>query len=758
MVSLVEKYNKYFNFKNNNAANEETSHKFGVFMGVFVPCLLMLFGVIIFLRLGWIVGQVGLATAVFIITMATIITMVSTLSMASIATNIHIGKGGVYYIISRSLGIEIGSAVGIPLFLRQTLTIAFCCVGFAESLHDLIPSWSIQNIGLCTLAILTLLAYASVKGALKIQVLILIILACSFISLFTGGELVSMHPDTFTPPIPYKLGFWAIFAIFFPAMTGMESIVSLSGDLKEPSKSIPIGTILATIVAYLTYTSIAFFVAKHVPIDRLAADPLILQDIASVPSLIILGIWGATLSSAIGALLGAPRTLQAISEDGILPKFLGKTYGPMNEPRIATLVTFAISFAGIYFGSINMIAPLMTMISLVCYGVLNLSAGFETLMANPSWRPKFKVHWAVSIFGAILCLVTMLMIDSGVALIALSIILIIYLIVKKRKFQATWEDIRQGILMFISRYTIYELAYGPSFSKSWRPHFLVFTKTPEEYSHHLLSFSEAISQSKSFLTMASFVSKNNFSIEKMQYLSDMVAKRFKNKNIHALVRINEAEKVTDEMKNMIKYYGLGPLKPNTIVFGGIKDGDEANNFLSVLQSAYQMHYNILIMNDIKYNSVQSGTHSPFDDSEEIHLWWESSQPDNSELMLIFAYMLQNSQAKKKHKICIKSIVVDERARQGKIKQFQELSLKLRLPLDIEVYVTAEPEKELINFVKIFSRDASTTFLSLNPPPQTEECPDAYIEYLNQTAKITNENNTVVLVLSSEHTPLDKILL
>ena len=219
MVTLAEKYGKLFKAKEKAAPIQEGSPKFGVFVGVFVPCLLMLFGVIIFLRLGWIVGQVGLATAIFIITMASVITFISTLSMASISTNIQVGKGGVYYIISRSLGIEVGSAVGIPLYLKQVLSIAFCCVGFAESLHDLVPAWPIINIGLVTLGVLTFLAYTSVKGALKVQIIIFVILIFSFISLFTGGKLEPMHPDTFSPP-NLKLGFWAIFAIFFPAMFG----------------------------------------------------------------------------------------------------------------------------------------------------------------------------------------------------------------------------------------------------------------------------------------------------------------------------------------------------------------------------------------------------------------------------------------------------------------------------------------------------------------------------------------------------------
>lgn len=753
MTILSETYNKYFSHEEALGIDEDNSQKFGIFIGVFVPCLLMLFGVIIFLRLGWIVGQVGLFTSLFIITMSAIITFISTLSMASISTNIKVGKGGVYYIISRSLGLEIGSAVGLPLYLKQTLSIAFCCVGFAESLHDLVPAWSIQNIGLATLGVLTFLAYTSVKGALKVQVAIFLIIICSFISLFTGGNLIPMHPDTYTPPNS-AIGFWAVFAIFFPAMTGVESIVSLSGDLKNPSKSIPIGTIGATIVSYLIYVSIAIFLYQHVPLSRLANDPLILQDVASVPSLIILGIWGATLSSALGGLLSAPRTLQAISDDGILPKFLGKTYGSTAEPRIATIVTFLIAFLGIYFGSINVIAPVMTMICLVAYGVLNFSSGFETLMLNPSWRPRFRVHWMISIIGAILCLLTMLLIDAGVAILSLLIVFGIYITAKKNKFQGSWADIRQGILMFFSRYAIYEIAQGPSLSKSWRPHFLVFTKSSEEYSHNLLAFTEAISQSKSFLTMASFISDVNIQREKGARLSQIIQKRFKNKNIQAFVNIYSGDKVFGEVRQMLKYYGLGPLKPNTIIFGGIKTGVDSEEFSKTINSALERSYNIVIVNDEIDSIADTGLSVH---NNDIHIWWSDEDRDSSELMLVFAYMIQRNPNRKKCQILLNAIVKDERVRQRRIEQFKDLSLRLRLPLKIEVYVSPEMEKVKFQFIRTFSKDADIIFMPLKKPENDENSEQAYADYLKKVSKFTSDNPNIVLVLSSENTPLESVL-
>jgi amino acid transporter len=739
----------FFAKKKDNRLMEADSPKFGTFLGVFVPCILMLFGVIIFLRLGWIVGQAGLATTLIIITLAALIALITSLSMAAISTNIAVGQGGVYYMLSRSLGIEAGSAVGLPLFLKQSLTIAFCVIGFAESLHDLVPAWGITNISISTLGVLAVLAFTSVSGALKVQLGIFIAIIASLISFFTGGEVAPMHSETFTPTPLNSMGFWTVFAIFFPAMTGVESSVSLSGDLKNPSRSLPIGTISGILVAYLIYISISIFLVSHVSLERLAQDPLIMQDMASVPALIIVGIWGATLSSALGGLLGAPRTLQAIANDGIVPRIFGKTFGSTNEPRIATLVTCGIALVGICLGSVNVIAPLLTMICLICYAVLNLSAGIETLMANPSWRPRFRVHWSISLTGAVLCLIAMLMIDPGYAMLAMLLVALLYFFVNKRQFKASWADIRQGMLLYFSRLAIYQLAYSASSFKSWRPHFLVFTKSPEEHSTSLLKFSEAISQNRGFLTMAWFVPKGEL-VAKHQEVSQSMAHRFRKKNINALVQIKEANKITSGMNQMIEHYGLGPLTPNTIVFGGVKQERESTDFVRVLQTAYEKLFNIVIMNDDnRVLETKKGS--------EIHVWWDDLHPYNADLMLILAYMLQRNPAWKRSSICIKATVENELMKKNKIAYFKEISLTKRLTFDVEVLVSSHSNQDNLDLVKEISKDAGMVFFSLNPPPSKEGRVEEYAQYLQKVYQASKDHPSLALVLSSEHPHLGAVL-
>ena len=728
--------------------------KLGTFMGVYIPTILMLFGVIVFLRVGWVTGQAGLPSTLIIITFSTLVALLSILSLAAIATNIEVGKGGVYHIISRSLGIEVGCAIGLPLYLRQTLSIAFSVVGFAESLHDLVPAWPITIIGIWALAALATLAYVSLKGALKIQVVIFIILIASFLSLFSGTHLTPIEAGDYNLIPSQSMGFWALLALFFPAMTGVESSVSLSGDLRKPSRSIPLGTITALLTAYVIYMVMPIFLSYYIPMDRLASDPFVLRNLARVPHLIMLGVWGATLSSALGGLLGAPRTLQALSEDGVVPKFFGKTSGPSQSPKIATVTTFLIALIGVYFGSINVIAPLLTMVCLICYGVLNLSVGLEALMANPSWRPRFRIHWSISFLAAILCLFTMLMIGAGTALLTILLISLIFLIAKRQQLHGSWDDLRIGILIYFTRQAIYRLTYAKKVSKSWRPHFLVFTKGIQKDPNNLIRFSQAICQSKGFLTMASFVPLPKDSEEKKRALGRLLSHNLRKQNIQAFVQLNNANNIADDMHNMIEHYGLGPIMPNTVVYGSISNEIGSLEFARTVVRAYQKHFNVILIND---KNTENHPHKALSHLlGDIHIWWEDSMQDNTELMLVLGYLLQRNPAWRKARICLKAVASNEMMREQKLEHFKKLSLRKRLPWNTEIFLIPHPPVDTIDLVKKHSKDAGIIFISLRPPKE-DETEEEYASFLQSLRDASHEYLPTAFVLSSEHTPLEKIL-
>ncbi len=725
-----------------NTAPREHAAKYGTFIGVFVPTILMLFGVIIFLRLGWIVGQAGLISSLLVISFASLIALITTLSMASICTNMNIGKGGVYYIISRSLGLEIGSAIGIPLYVKQSLSIAFCVIGFAESLHGLLPFLPVTLIGIITLCVLTVLAYYSLSGALKVQLGIFAIIIASLLSLFLGHD-TSFVPEYHqsTPSTTVSLGFWAVFSIFFPAMTGVESSVSLSGDLRNPEKSVPLGTISALLVAYCIYMIIPIFIVQHASLDSLLQDPLIMQHIAKVPALIILGIWGATISSALGGLLGAPRTMQALSDDGVLPALFGKTFGPRKDPRIATLTSFALALCGIYFGSINLIAPLLTMVCLICYGVLNFAAGIETLMAVPSWRPRFRIYSGISLAGALLCLIAMLMIDAGSALLAIAGVALIYLTMKRRKIKGSWHDIRYAILLFFSRALIYRIANKKNNPRSWRPHFLVVVKDLKTDAHPLLQFVQSLSQSKSFLSIAyapneKMDNEQNRSKAKREFVHHL-----HKQNIPAFVQILDRDSMWQGIESLMNHYGLGSLVPDTLVLLGNCDEGHCLDFAKTILRAHKLGYNIILLNE------NAGYLEKIALSQDIHVWWDEQHLQNSHFMLLLIYMLRSNRFFANTRIQLKS-VVEKHLHSEKLTEFEELALRNRLDFNTELFEKTA-EKDISGFpIEKTSHESGLIFLSLRPPV-AEESAESYADHLKSIRERYALSPPTILALSTE---------
>ena len=287
---------------------------FGTFKGVYTPSLLTILGVIMYLRFGWVLGNVGLAGTLAIVVLSTSITFFTGLSISALATNMRIGGGGAYYMISRSLGVEVGAAVGLPLYFAQALGISFYIAGFAESVNQLYPQFAIPVIGVFTLIALTVLAYVSADLALKSQFFILLVIVASLISFFFGEPLAvqSIDPQS----VPDKESFWVVFAVFFPAVTGIEAGVAMSGDLKNPSRSLPLGTLGAIATGFAVYITIPIFLGKMVQQNELLLmNPLIMQEVAVYGGLIICGVWGA-MAGKVGSKTPTRTDLEGWGGDG----------------------------------------------------------------------------------------------------------------------------------------------------------------------------------------------------------------------------------------------------------------------------------------------------------------------------------------------------------------------------------------------------------------------------------------------------------
>ncbi|HSG09510.1 MAG TPA: hypothetical protein VLA36_14210, partial [Longimicrobiales bacterium] len=468
------------------------------FGGVFTPSILTILGVIMYLRFGWVVGQVGLGGTLVIVTLATSITLITALSVAAIATDQRVRTGGAYYMISRSLGVETGGAVGIPLFLAQGLSVALYTVGFAESVNRAFPAVDARTVGLVTTVLVAALAIKSARAAIKAQYFIMGAIGLSLLSLLFGPTLEGVVPQgAGLPLIEPTESFWAVFAVFFPAVTGIMAGVNMSGDLADPGRSIPRGTFAAIAVGYVIYMGLPLILAFRADTATLLADPLVMRRISIWGDAILLGVWGATLSSAVGSILGAPRVLQALARDGILPRplrWLGAGSGPDDTPRAGTVLTLGIALVAVWVGDLNVIAPVLTMFFLTTYGVVNVAAGLEKFLGSPSFRPLFKVPWPVSLLGAAGCAAVMFLINPAATVIAAVFVLSIFLWLERRGLEAAWGDVRRGVWMALTRAGLLQLRHAQEDPRNWRPHFLVLSGSPmkrwhlielaADFSHH----------------------------------------------------------------------------------------------------------------------------------------------------------------------------------------------------------------------------------------------------------------------------------
>jgi amino acid transporter len=717
----------------------------GTFGGVFTPSILTILGVIMYLRFGWVLGHVGLWQTLLIVTLSTSITFLTGLSISAIATDQVVRAGGAYYMISRSLGIETGGAVGLPLYFAQALSVALYTLGFAESMVQVFPQFNQTVIALITTIGVTLLALKSAAIAIKTQYFIMAAIALSLVSLVLGH---SVEPTTLTPPeAPGTVGFWAVLAVFFPAVTGIMSGVNMSGDLKDPQRSIPIGTMAAVGTGYLIYMLIPLFLNRWADPATLVAEPLVMRRMALWGDAIVLGVWGATLSSAIGSILGAPRVLQALARDGILPrnlKWLGRGSGPSDEPRLGTLFTLGIALAAVSVGELNLIAPVLTMFFLTTYMVLNVSAGLETFLQSPSFRPTFKVHWALSLLGALGCGAVMFLINAGATVLAAVIVLGIYLWLERREIQGTWGDVRNGLWMSLVRTGLFQLETEPD-AKNWRPHMLVFSGAPTKRPH-LTELATDLTHNRGVVTVASVLPAGSRSTEQQDTLESTIREYLEKRGMQAFVRLVSAPDPFAGMEKLVEAYGIGPLVPNTVLVGDTENRESCDRFCQMVATCHNAKRNVLIFRSQpeRYpSSPGEGTRH-----RRIDVWWGGLQA-NGGLMLILAYLLRTSWHWRDAEVCLNLVVPNEAAKDAAEQNLHRLVKGLRIgAVPRVILANGRPFDEIL---AASSATADLVFLGLATPGQ--DFTKYYLELKQRTASLSS----TIFVLASENLEFADIL-
>lgn len=728
--------------------------KFGTFGGVFTPSILTILGVIMYLRMGWVVGHAGLLGTLAIIAIAHFVSISTGLSISSIATDKKVGAGGVYYVLSRSLGLPIGGALGLTLFVATALSIALYMVGFAEIFNEFMANrftggegfgymlneqgqmveapdfkYWIRVTGSLGLLVLTIIALISTSIAIKTQYIILGAIALSLFSIFFGDGSTATVIQT-EGGFNEKVGFFAIFAVFFPAVTGFTAGVAMSGDLKDPKRSIPVGTLGSIAVGLITYLLLAIFMHYTLAPEVLKANPKALVEMAIVPGLVYAGVFGATLSSALGGILGGPRILQAMSVDKITPAIFGEGVGKDNEPRNALILTVLIAWAGVLIGELNVIAEVVSMFYLSAYGFINLSFFLES-WASSDFNPTFKVNKWIGLFGFLITFTVMSQLNVLAMLVAIIIIGGIFYFLSRRQIALGTGDIWQSVWATIVKKGLKRMEAKQDHKRNWKPNTLLFSTGTKNRSK-MIEFSKAVSGQTGIITNFDLIENENASVlfpKNKEAVTDEDLEKY-----GIFGRKLEVQNRFRGIESIACTFGFSGIEPNTVLMAWPGETEHPIWFTQMTQKLIDLDYNVLYLDyDERYG---------FRKQERIDLWWRGVS-NNSELMLLLAKFILASpdwSHASVRVLLVNNTNVDHKVIENRIQYVLD---QFRVTAEIKIVNNEIDKKPIYELMKIHSSEADLVFVGI---PEIQE--DQAEKFVETTNNLVRTIGTTLLVKAS----------
>lgn len=576
-----------------------TKKTFGTFAGVFTPTTLTILGVIMYIRQPWVVGNAGVIGALGIVLLSVAITLTTALSLSSITTNIRIGSGGAFSLISQSLGLEIGGAIGIPFYFAQSIAVAMYIFGFREGLQTLTPDVNPLILDLLIFAVVMGIAFISTSFAFKIQFVILGIIVLSLVSIYGSLFVNELNYNIeWTGNYPGSIendfngsSFWIVFAVFFPAVTGVMAGANMSGDLTNPRKSIPVGTISSVIITTVIYVSLIFVAAVIASPDELAKNYNVFIDKSLYGPIVLAGLLGATLSSALGSFVGAPRILLALGEKNILPKSqsLAKK-SKRGEPVNAMFITAVLVLFGISLRNLNTIAPLLTMFFMITYAMVNVVALVEQTLGLPSYRPTLKIPIIVPAIGAFGSIAIMFVLNVIIALFSLIFIVLFYLYLVKMNIKSAAGDSRSGLFTALAEWATKKTnsLRQEREVRSWRPDLLIPVTMPKEL-RSSFKLIHSIIYPKGSVKILALKNENEAEQRNMEIFLKNAVKKFKESDVSVSYTVIDNTDFNTTVNVSMQSLNAAFFKPN-IIFASI---DSATSNLG--------YYNQLIADSKKNN-------------------------------------------------------------------------------------------------------------------------------------------------------------
>ncbi|MDX2431465.1 MAG: hypothetical protein QNK35_11050 [Bacteroides sp.] len=630
-------------------STHRTTSKFGT-LPVFMTAISTILGAILFLRFGYAVGHQGFLGAIGIIMLGHMVTIPTAMAVAEIATNQKVQGGGAYFIISRSFGLNIGSAIGITLDLSQAISVAFYVIAFSEAFDPLIrflhyeintPMIDKRWIGIFSMSILAVLILT--RGAnigMKALYVVVTMLFTSLLFFFLGKPTNPEYQFVLNEHIRNPDSFFYVFTIIFPAFTGLVAGLGLSGDLRNPSKSIPRGTLWATAGGFIVYILVAYKLAASASPQELASDQMIMEKIALWGPIIPIGLAAASLSSALGSIMVAPRTLQAMGHDSVFPgaklnNWLSKGRETDNEPTNAGLISIIIAFVFVAFGDIDFVAQIISMFFMVTYGVICLISLLEHFAADPSYRPTFKSRWYLSLLGAVTSFWLMFKMNAPYALLSLIIMAGIYVTVSgyNRKEKGL-VNLFRGVVFQLSRQLqiLAQRADREDLNEHWRP-FTICVSQDTFMRRSAFDMLRWISLKYGFGTYIHYI--KGFLTEKTNQesraiLTKLIHLAAGSKNRVYLDTIISPS-YTSAIAQVIQLSGISGKGNNMILFefsqGNPESLQEALNTHDIL---YATGFDLCILNT---------SYKGFGYKKQIHIWIKPDDYDNANLMILLGYII-----------------------------------------------------------------------------------------------------------------------
>jgi amino acid transporter len=717
----------------------ESSRKFGT-APVFFTAIATILGAILFLRFGFAVGTLGFWGVILVILLGHLVTIPTALALSEIATNKRVEGGGEYFIISRSFGLNIGATIGAALYLSQAISVAFYVIAFTESFqfffqymqegHGIaLPrqAVSIPALILLSVIILTKGANLGVKTLYFVVALLFITLILFFLGGTQHGETTSFGLEN--AELRNFDSFFMVFAIIFPAFTGMTAGVGLSGDLKKPRRAIPLGTTAATLSGMVIYFFIAYKMSSSASIENLVNNQFVMGDIAIAGYIIIpLGLAASTISSALGSVMVAPRTLQALASDRSIPgsgvnNYLAKGRKKDNEPFNASVVTLLIALVFVALGNVNAVAEIISMFFMLTYGSLCLISFLNHFGASPSYRPSFKTHWLVSLIGFITSIWVMFKINLPYAVAAVIIMTVLFLYMnhyhKGRKglasiFTNSIFQINRKIQLYMQR------KKGGDIFSEWRPSAICISDATFERDN-ALKLMEWVSYKYGF---ASYLHRfEGYYSRKSKQESDKIYRslitNIERNNIYMNVIISPS--YTSAIAQAIQIPGFAGMENNMVIFEFDKETpDDLPDIIDNFNLVTSGEFDVCIL---------AGSRKPKFYKNGIHVWIKTTDTHNANLMILLSYIIMGHPDWENANLKIIEICSKDNV-ENVMKEMRKLVNEGRLPIsmkNIEILIQEDnkPTEEIINE---YSQNIPLTILGFRKERVKHEKENVFTKY------------------------------